>query len=81
MSGLSQAQQIAHHSDEAHATSTGISHNKIMMWAFLASDCMFFGSSIMTFMVYRGRSRRWAASAGHLGHPVHLGERRRAAPE
>lgn len=27
-----------------------------MMWAFLASDCMFFGSLIMTYMIYRDRS-------------------------
>ncbi|MCC6175102.1 MAG: cytochrome c oxidase subunit 3 [Chloroflexi bacterium] len=26
------------------------------MWLFLASDCMFFGSLIGTFLVYRGRS-------------------------
>ena len=26
------------------------------MWLFLASDCMFFGSLIGTFMVYKGRS-------------------------
>ena len=26
------------------------------MWAFLASDCMFFGSLIVTYMVYRGKS-------------------------
>ena len=26
------------------------------MWPFLASDCMFFGSLIATFMVYKGRS-------------------------
>src|SRR3712207_636533 len=26
------------------------------MWLFLASDCMFFGSLIGTYMVYRGRS-------------------------
>ncbi|MBX6342361.1 MAG: heme-copper oxidase subunit III [Thermomicrobiaceae bacterium] len=26
------------------------------MWTFLASDCMFFGSLIATYMVYRGRS-------------------------
>ena len=56
MSGLSHVQQLAPHADEAHATSTGISHNKLMMWAFLASDCMFFGSFIMTFMVYRGKA-------------------------
>jgi len=44
------------HAEEHHRTATGLSHNKIMMWAFLASDCMFFGSLIMTFMIYRDRS-------------------------
>ena len=27
-----------------------------MMWTFLASDCMFFGSLIMTYMFYRGHA-------------------------
>jgi heme/copper-type cytochrome/quinol oxidase subunit 3 len=45
---------VDHHAGhEAHHTTTGISHNKMMMWAFLASDCMFFGSFIMMYMVYR----------------------------
>uniref|UniRef100_A0A7C2WAK3 Cytochrome bo(3) ubiquinol oxidase subunit 3 n=3 Tax=Thermorudis TaxID=1649508 RepID=A0A7C2WAK3_9BACT len=44
------------HAPEAHHTTTGISHNKMLMWAFLASDCMFFGSLIWVYMVYRGRS-------------------------
>ncbi len=35
---------------------TGMPHRKIMMWAFLASDCMFFGSLISTYLVYRGHS-------------------------
>ncbi len=35
---------------------TGLPHRKIMMWAFLASDCMFFGSLISTYLVYRGHS-------------------------
>jgi heme/copper-type cytochrome/quinol oxidase subunit 3 len=35
---------------------TGLPHRKIMMWAFLASDCMFFGSLIATYLVYRGHS-------------------------
>ncbi len=34
-------------------TSTGIPNKKLFMWAFLASDCMFFGSLISTHMVYR----------------------------
>ena len=27
-----------------------------MMWAFLGSDCMFFGSLIATYLIYKGRS-------------------------
>jgi heme/copper-type cytochrome/quinol oxidase subunit 3 len=34
----------------------GIDNRKLLMWLFLASDCMFFGSLIGTFLVYRGRS-------------------------
>jgi len=37
-------------------TSTGLDNRKLLMWLFLASDCMFFGSLIGTFMVYKGRS-------------------------
>ena len=35
------------------ATSTGIEHKKMVMWAFLASDCMFFGTLISTHLIYR----------------------------
>lgn len=35
---------------------TGIENRKLMMWLFLASDCMFFGSLIATYMIYRGRT-------------------------
>lgn len=35
---------------------TGMPHRKILMWTFLASDCMFFGSLISTYLVYRGHS-------------------------
>lgn len=47
----------AHH-DEGHSEhrSTPIDDKKILMWAFLASDCMFFGSLIVTYLVYKGRS-------------------------
>ena len=37
-------------------TVTGISNKKLIFWMFLASDCMFFGSLISTYLVYRGRS-------------------------
>jgi heme/copper-type cytochrome/quinol oxidase subunit 3 len=50
------------HGDE---TSTGLNHRKMLMWAFLGSDCLFFGSLISTYLVYRGRS-----VAGPVGHEV-----------
>ena len=37
-------------------TSTGLDSRKLRMWLFLASDCMFFGSLIATYMVYKNRS-------------------------
>jgi cytochrome c oxidase subunit 3/cytochrome o ubiquinol oxidase subunit 3 len=39
-----------------HVTSTGLSHTKIGMWAFLASDCLLFGALISTYLVYRNRA-------------------------
>ncbi len=36
--------------------STSIDDKKLLMWLFLASDCMFFGSLIATYLVYKGRS-------------------------
>ncbi|KXU34490.1 cytochrome oxidase subunit III [Cephaloticoccus primus] len=42
---------IDHHHD--HSTATGIPNKKLMMWAFLASDCMFFGCLIATHLIYR----------------------------
>ena len=34
-------------------TATGVPNKKILMWAFLASDCMFFGALISTHLIYR----------------------------
>ena len=45
------AATIDHHHDPS--TSTGIPHKKLLMWAFLASDCMFFGALISTHLIYR----------------------------
>ncbi len=47
----SSASAIDHHHD--HTTTTGIPNKKLLMWAFLASDCMFFGSLISTHLIYR----------------------------
>jgi cytochrome o ubiquinol oxidase subunit 3 len=40
-----------HHGDPS--TATGIPNKKLLFWAFLASDCMFFGTLISTHLVYR----------------------------
>ncbi len=45
------AAAIDHHHDSS--TSTGIPNKKLLWWAFLASDCMFFGALISTHLVYR----------------------------
>ena len=47
----SHAGTIDHHHDPS--TSTGIPNKKLLMWTFLASDCMFFGALISTHLIYR----------------------------
>lgn len=39
----------------SHST-TGLDIRKTAMWGFLASECMFFGALISTFLLYRGRT-------------------------
>ncbi len=39
-----------------HRTSTGLDNRKLLMWAFLGSDVMFFGTLIATHLIYRNRS-------------------------
>ena len=43
---------------EAHEpeTTTGLNHRKVLMWIFLGSECLFFGSLISTYLIYRNRS-------------------------
>ena len=40
---------------EEHHTSTGLDNTKLAMWAFLGSECLFFGSLISTYLLYRNR--------------------------
>ena len=40
---------------EMHSA-TGQPNRKILMWAFIGSECMLFGSLIIVYMVYRGKS-------------------------
>jgi heme/copper-type cytochrome/quinol oxidase subunit 3 len=43
----------AHGAVEEHYTSTGLDNVKIAMWGFLGSECLFFGSLISTYLLYR----------------------------
>jgi heme/copper-type cytochrome/quinol oxidase subunit 3 len=53
------AAEVGQHPEEAlthPVTSTGLSNEKIAMWAFLGSECLLFGALISTYLLYRGRS-------------------------
>ncbi len=54
---LTELPEGGEHRDEhgGHATTTGISNNKLGMWLFLGSECLLFGGLISTYMLYRGR--------------------------
>lgn len=58
MSHAVAVEQHSHHDDHHHEeySYTGIPNKKIMMWAFLSSDCMFFGTLISTYILYNGKS-------------------------
>ena len=56
---MSSAAIATDHHDEHHQVEhsyTGLPSKKILMWAFLASDCMFFGTLISTYIIYNGKS-------------------------
>src|SRR6476660_6009058 len=38
-------------------TNTGLDNRKLAMWIFLASECLFFGSLISTYLLYRNRNQ------------------------
>jgi heme/copper-type cytochrome/quinol oxidase subunit 3 len=42
--------------DDTHVGATGLDHRKLGIWVFIGSECLFFGTLISTYMVYRGRS-------------------------
>lgn len=46
----------AGHAGEHEQTSTGLSNRKLLMWSFLGSECMFFGTLISTYLIYRNHS-------------------------
>jgi heme/copper-type cytochrome/quinol oxidase subunit 3 len=50
---LAHATTAAPHTIE---TNTGLDNRKLLMWFFLASDCLFFGSFISAYLIYRDRN-------------------------
>ncbi|MFN2389593.1 MAG: heme-copper oxidase subunit III [Actinomycetota bacterium] len=51
--------------DEQH-TSLGVNNTKLAMWAFLGSECLFFGSFITTYLLYRN-----SVTAGPTPHEIY----------
>ncbi len=49
-------QYITESPGSEHRTSTGLDNRKLLMWAFLGSDSMFFGPLIATHLIYRTQS-------------------------
>ena len=48
-----------------HPTSTGLNNVKVLMWTFIASECLLFGSLISAFLAYLGReSEAFAGTHG-----------------
>ena len=70
---VEQAHGGGHGTGHGHAehppTSTGLDHRKLLMWAFLSSDCVFFGSLIATYVINRGRAEELARSGYGTGGP------------
>jgi heme/copper-type cytochrome/quinol oxidase subunit 3 len=44
-----------HEEHDPHATSLGMSHEKLGMWVFLGSDCLLFGGLISVYLLNKGR--------------------------
>jgi cytochrome c oxidase subunit 3/cytochrome o ubiquinol oxidase subunit 3 len=42
--------------DHGHYTSLGVSNNKLALWAFIGSECLFFGALISTYLIYLNRT-------------------------
>lgn len=49
---MADAAAVAH--DDHHYTSTGLNSWKVGFWTFIGSECLFFGTLLSTYMVYKG---------------------------
>jgi cytochrome c oxidase subunit 3/cytochrome o ubiquinol oxidase subunit 3 len=54
LAGALKEELVGH--DHQHVTTTGISNEKLAMWAFLGSECLLFGGLISTFILYKTRA-------------------------
>jgi heme/copper-type cytochrome/quinol oxidase subunit 3 len=52
-----------------HPTTTGIDSRKVLMWTFLGSECLFFGTLIGTYLAYRDRNT--VAPFPHAPYEMH----------
>ena len=50
---------------EEHVNSTGVDNKKLMMWIFLGSDCLFFGSFISTYLFEKNINNDMKSSKKH----------------
>jgi heme/copper-type cytochrome/quinol oxidase subunit 3 len=51
---MAEAAAVGH--DDHHYTSTGLNSWKLGFWTLIGSECLFFGTLISTYMVYKGQS-------------------------
>ena len=56
----------SHGGHGGHVTNTGISNEKVAMWAFLGSECLLFGALISTYLLYKGKSDPDTPQPGEL---------------
>jgi len=68
--GAGDVGHVADHADHPHS-STGLDSRKLLMWFFLASDCMFFGSLIAMYLSFRGSAERMFLSGQGSGPVPH----------
>src|SRR5256714_1300695 len=52
-------------------TSTGVTNEKMAMWAFLGSECLLFGALISTYFLYRGRGPNGGPPVGPTPHEIY----------
>jgi heme/copper-type cytochrome/quinol oxidase subunit 3 len=53
---MSAHEATAHGEVPEHYTSTGLDNTKMALWAFLGSECLFFGSLISTYLLYHTKT-------------------------